>query len=302
MVSSEFQMDDVEIFIEIGTEEQKKLIFEELKIIQYVTELLDKPPIICSIWVPEDFDKKVNDLEKTSNYTSDREHLAIAKNVITDNGTHLVFSKRVYTEFFDSHMRMQLYLHELIHAMNKMEFPKIPNSSPSKELYYENLYILFDEYTTHRKSLYLVEKVCNETSLKYKDHIKSEARGFLQDFINIKHYEKIQKEIVNFRYYGKARVFLENTKECLDTVSKALVYFYSYIDQYPKYCRYERLLPKSKFYGVSAIKMINYFRSKHETNDFDLLDGLDYIKCYMDKFGVHYEDGQHRLCFRVVDI
>lgn len=127
----------MKIVIEVGTEEQKKIIADELEVIQIYVETSPDPINVCGIWVPKDFDGKVNELQGTSNYVSDRGQLAVAKTITTSEGIHLVFSGVLFTELYDTHTRMSTYFHELIHAINKNRFPVIPSTSPSNKIYYQ---------------------------------------------------------------------------------------------------------------------------------------------------------------------
>ena len=56
------------IIIEIGTEEQRKIITQELSLLNPFIENLDPSPTIKQIIIPKEFDKKVNEIQKTNNY------------------------------------------------------------------------------------------------------------------------------------------------------------------------------------------------------------------------------------------
>ena len=78
---------NLDIIIEIGTEEQKELISKELSIIKKISRDFNPPPPITQIIVPEDFERKVNDILGVEHYKSQRGgHSVIAKNVPTVNG------------------------------------------------------------------------------------------------------------------------------------------------------------------------------------------------------------------------
>ena len=186
----------MEITIEVGTEEQKRIISEELSFIPELCLQLEDPPEITGIWVPRDFDTTVNSLQGTTHYVSLREHHAIAKNVIQPHGTALVFSPLLFTEAYDNHIRMQIYLHEFWHTINKNRFPDIPQNSLADHEYKQNLYILFDEYSANRKSFELTEKIFQITSKRYKRFTRNSVVGFLRDIVDSeKHYQHILQEI-----------------------------------------------------------------------------------------------------------
>src|ERR1039457_6911583 len=225
----------MDINIEIGTDEQKKIIADEIQIIEEILKLFDDPPNIIGLWVPENFDRTVNKIQNTSNYTADRGQHAIGKNIPTDEGTHLVFSPILYTEQFDNVMRMQIYLHEMIHAFHAQVFPKTIKTSPSFNLYGTSIYILYDEYCTNRKSLALTKKIFPKSSGSYNKFIKSGARGCLLDTININYYDNTKNEVLLFRDHGNVGVFMDNTRNNFDEVAKAFVYLYAHIDEYQQF-------------------------------------------------------------------
>lgn len=78
----------MEIEIEIGSDDQKKLIADELESLKIMTGYLDPSPPITHLIVPNDFDEKVNKIQGTGNYHSKRGgHLAVAKNIDTESGS-----------------------------------------------------------------------------------------------------------------------------------------------------------------------------------------------------------------------
>jgi len=88
--------------IEVGTEEQKKDIENELSLIPHIFKEMNIECPIYRIIVPVNFDKTVNIVSGTTSYSSGREEqMAIAK-VINDNeGVTIVFSKILYTLGYD---------------------------------------------------------------------------------------------------------------------------------------------------------------------------------------------------------
>ena len=72
----------MEIIVEIGTNQQKELICQELETVRTMIETLSLPSQqISKLIVPANFDETVNSLQGSNNYRSERGNLAVAKNV-----------------------------------------------------------------------------------------------------------------------------------------------------------------------------------------------------------------------------
>src|SRR5947207_2838236 len=107
---------NVEIIVEIGTDEQKKLITTELEAV--TTAVKNYPDLrLYKIIIPSDFDATVNKLQDTTNFSSLRGHLTIGKNIKYKDGTAIVFSPFIYTDAHDSNSRCFLYMHEIMHVI-----------------------------------------------------------------------------------------------------------------------------------------------------------------------------------------
>jgi hypothetical protein len=93
----------MDIIVEIGTDEQKQLIENELSIFKQISAISDPPTTITKVIVAKDFDETVNKLQNSDRYQSTRRnHVALAKNVITQDGLCLVFSPAIFTEEQDN--------------------------------------------------------------------------------------------------------------------------------------------------------------------------------------------------------
>ena len=133
----------MKIVIEIGTEAQKELIANELNVVKVFCENMPDPPSICEIWVPENFDQKVNELQGSNDYISNRgDNIAVAKNIYIGNETALVFSRELFTDIHDNQTRMQMILHEFYHTINRKVFPELPKGSPATHDYLQILYLI----------------------------------------------------------------------------------------------------------------------------------------------------------------
>lgn len=292
----------MEINIEIGSSEQKELIASEFEFVRDLCEQFESPPSICGIWVADDFDKTVNELQGTNNYTSNRGHVAIAKNVYVGDETALVFSKILFTEFHDNHTRLQFILHELCHTLNKMNFPKT-EGQPAYVEYLSYLYTLFDEYWANRWSFEITEQVFGNVSPLYKKLTRSSTFGFLRGIIEIENdYSHIKSEIFKFRFHGNVVLFMGNIRRSVDEILKSLVYFYSYFHHYKKYSKLESFIDVSTDAGKKGKLLVEFFRQKYENNDVNIFDGILIIEELLKCFGFQYEDQDGGLCIKVLNI
>lgn len=294
----------MDIKVETGTEEQKLLIRKELEIVDKVSSKLEFCAPISQIIVPENFDAKINELSNNKNYRSKRtEHLAIAKNVFVNGQIFLIFSKEIYTNYYDYITRLQLYIHELFHAINKTRFPELRKESLAAYQSLSNLYILFDEYYSNRKSFEIVGNILPNTTKHYKKFHRSMLFGFLRTVIdNSNLFNKLVEQISAFRKHGNIDLFLNNVNPYFDTISKSIIYSFSYIDNFPRFHRVIRFLDKSKFINEKTYSLIEFYREKYKTNNTELFDGIAIIERFMENFGMKFKDTPQGLYCYVIDV
>lgn len=294
----------MDILVEIGSEQQKEQIKKELGLIQSIYSSFNLPIPLKRIIIPEDFDATVNELQNSKDYFSRRdEHIAVAKNIIKSEGIFLIFSKDLFTRSHDSFTRLQMYLHELLHAYNTHRKPELRKESLCEYQYLSNLYILFDEYCANRKSFEIIAEIFPKTSFRYKRSNYCHLKGFIKT-INGDHvyHKNICSKISEFRSHGNIDTFLKNLNSLFDQIAKSIIYIYSYIDCTNKGSKFEPLILESKFMNEKTLKLIEFFRSKYENNNFDLFDGKLLIEDFMKNFGMKFEDTSNGLYCHVLDI
>lgn len=283
----------MEIRVEFGNAEQKDMIRQELSNIERVAEIYPLQKPINLLIVPEDFSRTVNLLQGTDGYTSTagRRYHAMAKIVSMDDSNAIVFSRDLYTESFDAHIRLHLYFHEFIHVVNEERFVTEDTDSQSTFRKISSIYTFFDEYVANRKAFELTDLIIAEKSLYYRRLVRKNIKSFITDLINeATYYKKIKWQIFLFRWHGDIIKFLERIDRYFDEVTKIISYTYSYIDHFPKLNRLEPLLNKSKFINERTFALINFVRNKYLNEDYNLLDGLELIDSYMANFGLKFED------------
>jgi len=294
----------LEILVEIGNNKQQKIIASEFKVIETILNRFKPPLNIEKVIVPFDFIKTVNQIQNISSFNSDRgqEQIVLAKTIELNNSCILVFSPNIYTKGWDNQMRMSLYLHELMHAINHRRIPKPITKSLSYNRLFMNLYILYDEYYANRESFEVIDRVYPNKSKIFDDFIQGNFKSFLQSLIDNKYYEKIKSEISLFRIHGNIDLFLKEVHDIFDAAAKNIMYVYSYIDHFDFAKSQENLINNSNFINKKTKCLIDFYRSKYLKNEFDLISGIDLMEDFLTNFGMRFEDrevGEH--CY-VLDI
>ena len=294
----------MEILVEIGNDEQQKIIANELKLIEKLLDLFKPPLNIKKVIIPCDFNKTVNQIQNISSFNSDRgqEQIVCAKTIELENSCILVFSPIFHTKEWDIQKRMSLYLHELIHAVNHRRIPKPITKSPSYNRLFVNLYILYDEYYANRKSFKITDSIYSNKSKIFDDFLKKSFKSFLQSLINNKYYEKIQSEINLFRIHGNIDLYLKEVPDIFDAAAKAIVYTYSFIDHFDFAKSQENLINKSNFINKKTKCLIDFYRLKYSKDDFDLISGVDLMEDFLTNFGMKFEDRKDGEYCYVLDI
>jgi hypothetical protein len=293
----------LEVIVEVGTEEQKDLIKSEIYSIYGSLDELDISIDLYQVIIPIDFEKTIRDLSGNKSYTQCRGQVAIAKIVNVPQGVSIVFSPWIYNEQYDYQVRVIWYIHELFHAINKKRFPSRETDYVSKNIFYlDNMYPLFDEYYANRKSFCIVEVIAKPRTFYLNKFINTTFSGHVKSLLNYDYYSLIKKQIYLFRLHGNVRHFIDQVSPFYDEASKDIVYAYSYIDHFSKLKRIEPLLSKSEMVNNKAIVLIDYFRNKYATDDFNLEDGLEIMEEYMTNFGMRFKDTPEGLYCSVIDI
>lgn len=300
-------MESIKIIVGIGTDEQKEQIREELSLFNDILQGLDLHIKISKLVVASDFDKTVNQFQKTTDYRSVRGLcssfiIAIGKIINIDDGVVIVISSLLFTEKHDSQTRYYIYFHEMTHTINKQRFPSLSNESPTISTYTQNIYDLFDEYYCDRFSYMLTEKCFQVPSKLWQNFIENESGGFTSLIVDPKYYDHLKHEIILFRHY-KTNVdeFLENIKPIYKTLAFTITHTYALNDQYPDLINTEKL-EESPFINKKTSELMKYFKTKYEQNVFDLNDGTHLILNFTTNFGVKLDDTAQGLYCHVLDV
>lgn len=299
----------MENVIEIGTDEQKEQVEKELRIFEIVAEELLCHGGFNGFIITDQFDAVVNSLQGTTGYTSFRNQVAIAKAVSCDRGNYIVVSPFPFSKDFDPQCRILLYLHEILHLAQHYQYPQLLMSGNSYEVHFNNLYILYGEYEANRVSLNIMQNLLeNETifdrrSKWYRRHIARTFNLHLKSLTNCKDKLCFLKKTTDaFRIDGDWDEWFAKTSDVFDEISKDLIYTVSFADAHEKLQKALPLVEQTWVYKNGGGPLVEYLREKYERSNIDLLDGIDIMRQYMERFGYVWEDTAKGLYCRVVDI
>lgn len=300
----------MEIVIEIGTREIKKLIKQELEImIGFLPKDFFQTTQLQRIVVPLDFQAEIRRLTNVDTYQSIRDFgnniiNVMGKIVAIENGFTIVLSPLLYadTENEDFQTRMSAILHELHHAINKRDFPKVLKVEYVWGLYYDKLYSLYDEYSCDCFAFNMVEKHFPSKSELWKKHISTAINGFVETINDTACYDFIKQEIESFRIHEDVGLFIENTQNLTQEMMTVLTHTFFWAHRFPDRISSDTLL-KSPFVNDKTFTLMDYLKEKESKNEKNLDDGLDLMIRFFENFGIRFEyiDPKNYYC-RVLDI
>lgn len=294
----------MDFHIEVGTDEQRKLIRSEMSVLQHVAEDLGVLGAITEVIVPRCFEKTIRELAQDTRFAENRGyHHVMAKIVEMENGTAIVIAPWLFTKDFDTQIRIGIYVHEIAHVWNRQRFPNRQGETPAEAFYSKNLYTLFDEYAAERFSLETCARFFDEPTQLCQEHRESVFRSFLEDLDDQTTYEELLNAAGAVRL-GLMDVgqYQETLQPLFDRSSKALIYAAAYIDSTTLSKDHRDDLHSKRLVGDAALRLVEYSHHKYEATDYDLCDGLSTMKEYIASLGFVMEDVAEGLYCRIVGV
>jgi acyl carrier protein len=296
----------MEIIIEIGTDEQKLLIEQELRTIELVANEIKPPVELKQIIVPSNFQAKINNLESIDTYKSTRGLGVTSIDVVgrivkLKDGFGIVLAPSLYTEHHDSQTRLFITLHEFYHLINKRDFLPIPSDPYVTSLYSHNLYCLYDEYSSDRFAFGMVDELFPVKSDYWNAFLTTDVQGFIEIITDLGYYNHIRAEISAFRNHANVDLFFKNTQHHFDEMAITLTHTFSLAHHHPDKISHETLL-KSIFVNDKTVALMDYFRTKTERRESNLDDGMKLIIAFMENFGVRFEQRDYGGYCHILDI
>jgi len=277
----------MELKIEIGNDRVKKIIEDELKVLTSLFNSNHKLNI-SKILVPREFDVTVSNLKNTSDYKAVREHhTASAITIKFNDEIYIVLSPLLYIN--NSQCRMNTIIHEFYHAINPYFSYNFNTDNPTKSRYTHNLFSLFDEYQSVRKSYLFCKKYLKEFDYQFKRdtiyNFDSHSKSLLDDSLYVHRLNKLIYEIHDNR---DVITFLKNYHKYFAECALDFVYTFGILDACIHFNKkYERILI-SKLVNENTLGLIDFYRRKIEQESFDLFEGFDLIVNFMRGFGIEF--------------
>ena len=296
----------MEIIVEIGNDNEKLLIQQEIEFFVSIFEDFQPPLNIDKIIVPLDFADKVNELEDRTDYTgkhgaSGSEVGVAGKNILIGKNRIILLSPLLYTAMFDDMVRGFILIHEIVHVFNAQRFPKTPDSPFTLQNYLGNLFYFYDEYFSDRLAYKFIERVFKEPSELWNNFIQDSVENYLAISNDATYYDQISQAINSFRDHADVENFLKQIHASLSVTSIATVHAFArhhHIQEEMK----NFVIPLSKFVNQKTINLMDYFKRKYEERSTDLMDGLNFIAEYFTNYGIRFEDHPEGNYVRVLDI
>ena len=296
----------MEYTIEVGSPEQRRLIREDISLIDDVCAGLSYPSDVEHVIVPADFDATVNRLEGTTGFRSLRGFFTCGKAVHTGDSTTILLSPVLFTEKWDDQMRLFVYVHEVLHSATSLMFPQpLPGAHTPRTLALtQSMYALYDEYWITRKTLKALNAFLKEKSEGYLGYVASSFDSYADPLLDDwRYYWPLTWQIAAFRIHGDINHFLEVTRDMFDEVSKCLVYVFAYMDYGDQFTGRRSDVLKSPFAREGTLALVDYFRGVYDEGSVDVSDGVDLMDGFTACLGVRWEDtADGKLYCRVLSI
>ncbi len=270
---------EITIDIEIGTDEQKKLISNE---ISYLFSIyFNKYPAnnyLEKVLIPSNFDEKVGQLTSTV-YNStriDNKELAVAKIIYNECSSIIVISPILFTEFHNTETRAFIYFHELSHfTSGKYKCEEIFNLKEKKIISEINHY--YDEYRANRLS-FLVNNINESKSELLIDLYRNGINGFIKNLNGEASFQKrIKENIIMFKTYQiDIGQFVDQTFPIINSYILALINLFSYIDSNLECVSSEIEFAKKSILNIDlsseVIELEKYYKAHFESDNTKWID------------------------------
>lgn len=295
----------MKIIIEIGDASTKAEIRRELEFFLEIAKSIEPPIKLNGVFVPLDYDTKVNQLQEQECFSSlrgnnDVKVQVLAKIVDRLEETYIVLSPQVYHQAFDSMNRCFFLTHEFAHLMNRNRFPKLENESFAFNNYIPNLYYMYDEYYSDRFAYRITENIFSPTD-SWIRFTKDIYLHYFRIATSPNYYNFIQTQIESFRTHGNVEELWYSVQKSISVITSSTTHGYAYLHEYPQKCNIDNL-PKSSFVNEKTEDLMNYLRTKYEDKEINLCDGLEVVENYFKNFGFIFEDRDRGGYIRVIDI
>lgn len=295
-------MEKPEIVIEVGTEQQKKLISQEIEnflivIDEFIGTWFD------AVIIPSDFDQSIRKLTNDTEYTAFRGEVTVqAKFIQSKHGNTIVFNPIIFSDIYDKQVRYHLYLHETGHFIFSLNKKDITDLSLANKIYFENILTFYDEFRTERFSWLVCQNTFKEKSLYYLNFVNLCIDGHWQILNSTEEKLKQIKDILlDFRFHQSGDRFLKEMRPLLKPIMLSFFYFLAVRTVIPKQVKKsigDFPFPFNQPPSIEIAKLC----LKTYPNPLDYENALEKSKSFYNQFGFKLEDHESGFLFvRIID-
>lgn len=164
-------------------------------------------------------------------------------------------------------------------------------------------YIVYDEYFADRLAFQIVDNIVPDKSELWERYWSNSVQGFIELISDGTYYDLILDKIQNFRLGELKDVdkFMYSINQVMDEITLSTIHLFAALhdlkknnEEYPVF--------RSRFVNQRTMNLIHYLKTKYETPDHDLTDGVEVIADYFANFGFILEDREKGGYVHVVDI
>jgi len=152
-----------------------------------------------------------------------------------------------------------------------------------------------------RKAYECIQNGVSEKTEHWKTFIQNSVLGFASLINDPQNYAFIKSEVESFRWHGDVTIFQKNISEYFDNISKSIVHTFSLLDHDPSVMKIADIT-RSPFINEKTLSLMHYFKDKYQADIFDVHDGVNLIKDFVENFGMKYEDRALGMYLHVLDI
>lgn len=285
----------MEIEIEVGTDEQKELIHNELESVLGITKKFPEISDFKKIIVSADFEKTVNQISNRNDFNMyrgiDTTAFQVAAKILgIKEEPILVINPIMYTSDWDNHVRTFVFFHEMMHLIHSDQKHEYSEDTRSRREYYNIIYELYDEYYCDRFAYSAVNSLYDPLSDLYINRLRENFENYnniFKDGI----YEKQIRETIELKNDDELNVdeFWTEWNKVFGVIPYSIMHYFPIVQEYEEF-ESQVITNLPPFINSRTIGLLKYFEEKYEQKSFDLSDGLEHIDSFMRNLAIRFHD------------
>jgi len=292
-----------EIIIEIGTEQQKKLITQEIEnflviIDEFIGTWFD------AVIIPSNFDQSIRKLTNDTEYTAvRREVTAQAKFIQSKYGNTLVINPIIFSNMYDTQVRYHLYLHETGHFIFSLNRTDVSELSLADKTYFEDISAFYDEFCAERFSWLVCENLFKGKSQHYLNFVTTSIQGHWEILTSTEEkLKQLKDNLFDFKFHRSGDRFLKEMRPLLEPIMLSFFYFLAIRTVIPKQAKKSIRDFPFPFNQPPSIEIAKLCLKTYP-NPLDYENALEKAKNFYYQFGFKLENHKSGFIFvRIIDI